>query len=214
MALSIALRTDAGSVLVFAGLLNVVTGLVFRLPLPVQPMKAIAAVAIAEALAPGEIAAAGFVAGAIVLVLGLTGAVGLVERWVPRPVVRGIQLGVGMKLAAKGLEMIAELPWGGADSLALALGGAALVLATAHVRRFPSALVLLAGGLDYAFLSVKDESSSVSLVSALVGGGAYFWFTPRFAVKASALAGGYLGFLSGGGSASAQLAVEAGAQLE
>lgn len=72
----------------------------------------------------------------------------------------------------------------------------------------------VAGGLDYAFLPVKDESSSVSLVSALVGGGAYFWFTPRFAVKAAALGGVYLGFLSSGGSTSAQLAVEAGAQLE
>jgi len=74
--------------------------------------------------------------------------------------------------------------------------------------------LFVAGGLDYTFLPVKDESSSVSLVSALLGGGTYFWFTPRFAVKAMALGGGYAGFLNSGGSASVQLAVVAGAQLE
>jgi hypothetical protein len=60
--------------LVFAGLLNVVTGLVFRLPLPVQPMKAIAAVAIAGALTPGSIAAAGIGVGAVLFVLAAVAA--------------------------------------------------------------------------------------------------------------------------------------------
>ena len=81
--------------LFFAGLLNVMVGLAFNQPIPVQPMKAIAAVAIAEGLAPGEIAAAGFLSGAILLALVLTGLVTTAERWIPRPVVLGIQLGVG-----------------------------------------------------------------------------------------------------------------------
>ena len=112
---------DAGTVLVFAGLFNVATGLLFDKPVPVQPMKAIAAVAIAEGLAPGSIAAAGFATGALVLVLGLTGLVGVVDRWVPRSVVRGIQLGVGLKLAIKGVTIPLELGWWDVDGLALAL---------------------------------------------------------------------------------------------
>ena len=143
---------DAGSLLVFAGLFNIVTGLLFRLPLPVQPMKAIAAVAVAEALAPGEIAAAGFVAGAVVLLLGLTGIVELVERWVPRPVVRGIQLGVGIKLASKGVGMVAELPWWATDGVVVAAVGAGIVVATAGMRRFPAALLLLVAGLGLFWL--------------------------------------------------------------
>ena len=42
-----------------AGLMNILTGLVFRQPIPVQPMKAIAAIAIAEGLLRDEIIAAG-----------------------------------------------------------------------------------------------------------------------------------------------------------
>jgi MFS superfamily sulfate permease-like transporter len=138
---------DVGTVLVFAGLFNVITGWVFNQPVPVQPMKAIAAVAIAEGLAPGEIAAAGFGAGVVLLALAFTGLVTAAEKWVPRPVVRGIQLGVGLKLATTGVEMILGVEWWGADSRLVALVGAVMVLATTRMRRFPSALILLMAGL-------------------------------------------------------------------
>ncbi len=154
---------DGGTVLVFAGLFNVVTGLVFNQPVPVQPMKAIAAVAIAEGLAPGEIAAAGFGAGIVVLALGWTGGVTLVARLVPRPVVRGIQLGVGLKLAVTGVGMIAAVDWWGTDSRIVALAAAVLVLGTARIRRFPSALVLLVAGLVLLFLGRPEAVEHVPL---------------------------------------------------
>jgi hypothetical protein len=138
---------DGGTVLVFAGLFNVTTGLLFNQPIPVQPMKAIAAVAIAEGLAPAEIAAAGFGAGLLMLALALFGAVRVAERWIPRPVVRGIQLGIGLKFVGAGLSMVLGVGWWGADSRFVAIAGAALVLVTARNRRFPSALVLFLAGL-------------------------------------------------------------------
>ena len=137
---------DGGSILLFAGVLNIVTGFVFNQPVPVQPMKAIAAVAIAEGLMPGEIAAAGFATGVIVLFLGLTGLITVAERIIPRPVVRGIQLGVGLKLAAKGVTLALAAGWWAWDGRLVALAGAALVLLTYHRAKFPSAVVLFAGG--------------------------------------------------------------------
>lgn len=137
---------DAGSVLVFAGLFNIAGGLLFNQPIPVQPMKAIAAVAVAEALSPGEVAAAGFSAGLVILLLGASGLAARAERLVPRPVVRGIQLGVGLKLAVQGLGLIAPLPWFALDGIVLAAAAAGLVLATSGLERFPSALILFLGG--------------------------------------------------------------------
>ena len=56
-----------------AGVYNIATGLLFDIPMPVQPMKAIAAVAIAQ---PGfdlpQVMAAGIFVGAVVLLLGAT----------------------------------------------------------------------------------------------------------------------------------------------
>jgi len=144
---------DGGSILLFAGLFNLATGLMFNQPVPVQPMKAIAAVAIAEGLAPGEIAAAGFLAGAIVLFLGLTGLIQKIEKLVPRPVVRGIQLGVGLKLAVKGVAFILATQWVAWDGTVIAIIAAIMVLAMSHREKFPSALVLFIAGFGLMFIN-------------------------------------------------------------
>ena len=154
---------DAGTVLVFAGIFNVLTGFVFNQPIPVQPMKAIAAVAIAEQLAPGEIAASGFVAGAIILVLVVTGLVTWAEKIIPRPVVRGIQLGVGLKLAAKGLSMVVGLGWFGLDSRLLAVGAAVIILISNRFKRFPAALVVFTAGLVFVAIGHADVLQGASL---------------------------------------------------
>ena len=154
---------EGGSVLFFAGLLNVLIGLAFNQPIPVQPMKAIAAVAIAEGLAPGEIAASGFLSGAILLALVFTGLVTTAERWIPRPVVRGIQLGVGLKLAAKGVTMALAGGWWDLDGRLLALAAALLVLLTVRRERFPSALIVLVAGIVLIPLEGLDALAGVSL---------------------------------------------------
>src|SRR3990172_4072167 len=61
-----------GPSLLAAGLMNIVTGLAFGIPMPVQPMKAIATVAIAEGMNESQIIAAGIATGAMVLLLALT----------------------------------------------------------------------------------------------------------------------------------------------
>lgn len=137
---------DIGSVLFFAGLANIITGFAFNQPVPVQPMKAIAAVAIAESLSPGTIAAAGLGVGVLVFALGATGLVQTVERLVPRPIVRGIQLGVGLKLLAKGVSM-ASGEW------LIAGVAAALVILSTRWKRFPSAMALFGMGLVYMLIA-------------------------------------------------------------
>ncbi len=151
---------DAGSILLFAGLYNILTGFLFNQPIPVQPMKAIAAVAIAEALSPGEIAAAGLAAGAVVFLFGLTGFVETIERLIPRAIVRGIQLGVGLKLLVRGLAMITGDSTLYIDNWTVAVLAGATVLLAARWRRFPAALVLFAAGLGLMFLArpaILDE---------------------------------------------------------
>lgn len=116
LAMSITCHMDLGLILIWAGLLNVATGLLFRQPIPVQPMKAIAAVAITEGLTGGAITAAGLWMGAIMLVLALAGAVEWLARHTPGAVVRGLQVGIGAKLAWQGLIWMGGLPLLGGDS--------------------------------------------------------------------------------------------------
>lgn len=108
--------------LFFAGLSNIITGYSWDVPMCVQPMKSIAAVAISEGLSVEQVTAAGMWMGVFCVVLGITQLIELVNIIVPLPVVSGLQLGVGLRLASKGLVMIADLPWvSQADCILLAL---------------------------------------------------------------------------------------------
>ncbi len=149
---------DATVVFAGAGLFYVGAALYFRLPMPVQPLKAFSAIAIASALSPSVIAAGALILGATYLLLGATGLIGVVARAVPVAVVKGIQLWLGIALLRSGWEM-AQRPQGLLEAPAfaplgipvpvgvpLAAGGLALVLVLLRWRFAPASVVVLAAG--------------------------------------------------------------------
>lgn len=142
---------DFGASLFFAGAFNIVTGLTFAIPMAVQPMKAIAAVALSQGLTAPQIMAAGITVSVVILVLGLTGLIGVLDRVVPRSVVRGLQLSLGLTLVGKGMTMItgtqALFGW---DSYATAVAAGLLVLTMVGSRLVPAALVLFVAGIALA----------------------------------------------------------------
>ena len=152
LALSQRAGLDFATGLLFAGLCNVLTGLVFSIPMAVQPMKAIAAVALAEGLNAGQIVAAGAIVGAIVLLLGVTGLVDRLARAIPRSVVRGVQLGLGLALVIQAMKLVASTgEWLAPDGYLTAVGGALAALWLSGERtRVPGALVIFAAGLGLA----------------------------------------------------------------
>jgi MFS superfamily sulfate permease-like transporter len=142
---------DFAAALFFAGVFNVVTGLTFAIPMAVQPMKAIAAVALTEGLTPGQIVAAGAMVSAVILLLGLTGWIEWLNRAVPKSVIRGLQLALGLSLLMKALQMVAGTKqWLGPDSYLIGLAGALVVILLFFSRRVPAALVLFGAGLALA----------------------------------------------------------------
>ncbi len=162
--MSITNGLDFASALFFAGLFNIITGLTFSIPMAVQPMKAIAAVAISEHLSLGQILAAGIWTSSIVLILGITGLITLVDRLIPKPVIRGLQLGLGLQLIEQGLRLVRDthLLWG-FDSISIGIFGFALVLAFASSRKVPSALMLFIAGLGLAAASNTEVISTLRL---------------------------------------------------
>ncbi len=145
----------AGSVLFFAGLFNITTGLLFGIPMCVQPMKAIAAVAITEKLTPAEIHGAGIFVGGFFLLISLPGFLRIIRKVMPLCVVRGLQLGIGLSLMIKGFSYIAETgAFLGADSILTGIAGAVIVFLFFFSKRFPSALVLFALGVVITYASV------------------------------------------------------------
>ena len=87
---------SATAALLPAGLLYLVAALAYGLPIPVQPLKAFGAIAIAKGLGVDVIAAGAMLMGLVFLVLARTGALDLAARAFPRPLIRGVQLAVGL----------------------------------------------------------------------------------------------------------------------
>ncbi|HEY8740419.1 MAG TPA: putative sulfate/molybdate transporter [Candidatus Dormibacteraeota bacterium] len=160
--LAIALITlnhlNATAVLAGAGLFYLATALVYRLPVPVQPLKAVSAIAIASRLGPPGIAAAGLEIGVIFTLLSLTGLADRLRSVFVAPVVRGIQLGIGLLLAKAAVDLIfrghqlhlapTQLDQMGLGPAVLIGFGVTLALFVFSLRSVPGAsLLLLAGGL-------------------------------------------------------------------
>jgi sulfate permease, SulP family len=139
------------AVLLPAGLLYVGAALVYRLPVPVQPLKAFGAIAIAKGLGQDEIAAGALLMGVIFLVGGQLGLVDLAGRAFPRALVRGVQLTVGLLFLKIAWGLVHHPPKGFREyalspGWAIPLAAIGLVLALTLRRRLVS-LVLVATGI-------------------------------------------------------------------
>lgn len=139
---------DPAGVCTVFGLLQIATGILYRIPMPVQPLKAMATIMLAERHSPGTLAAGGLVIGAAMLVLAATGMLDWIARVVPRAVVRGIQLGLGLTLARLALS-----DYAGADGApGYVVAGLAVVtlLLLRRQHRVPGPLVVIGLGGLYA----------------------------------------------------------------
>ncbi|HEY4667950.1 MAG TPA: putative sulfate/molybdate transporter [Anaerolineales bacterium] len=155
---ALAAHLDGTSVLTMFGLMQILTGLRYRIPMPVQPLKAMAAIVIAQKLGGPVLYGAGLAIGITMLLLSISGLIDWLARVVPKSVIRGIQFGLGLQLATLALKEYVQ-----ADGISgYWLAGMAFVLAVIFLgnRRYPAALFLVVIGFVYAF-AFKLQASSI-----------------------------------------------------
>lgn len=92
----------AGRPLFLIGILYIFSAIFFRLPIPVQPLKAMAAIVIAQSLPVSYLSAGGVWMGIILILLSVTGKIEWLSQYFTKPIVKGIQLGVGLMLIKTG----------------------------------------------------------------------------------------------------------------
>jgi SulP family sulfate permease len=157
------------------GLFYLMTGLYYRMPVPVQPLKAVGAIAIAypNQITEPVIGAAGILFGGILLLLSLTRMVDQIAKLFTQPVVRGIQLALGLIFLKKGIELIVGQNLflsglGGKFSeyhINLILGFAvfAMVLMLLDNKKFPAALASLVVGIVAGFVLGGLDGRALSI---------------------------------------------------
>ncbi len=122
------------------GLFYAFSGAFYGLPIAIQPMKAASAAVLIEPMDTHSIAGAGLVIGLFFLIVGATGLVDRIARIIPPTVAAGLQLGLGLSLAALGIELLSEHLW-------LGLGICALILVMLRNSRLPAALAAVVVGV-------------------------------------------------------------------
>src|SRR4051812_102463 len=147
-AMILAARLNAGSVLFVFGAFQILTGVLYRMPMPVQPLKAMAAIVITQKLSATTLYGGGLAIGVLVLLLTVSGLLGWLARAIPASVVRGVQFGLGLQLALlAGRDFLTK---GGLPGYALAAVAFVVVILLWGNRRLPAGLAVVALGLAYA----------------------------------------------------------------
>lgn len=149
------------TVLLGFGLFYIISGLYYRIPMPVQPLKAVSAIAISLGLSTTVIGAAGLIMGIILLLLSMTNLISTIVKFFPQAMVRGIQLSVGLLLLKKGVE--------------LSFGKAPYISdVTSNFNQMPISIILaVSAGLIFVFfkfiLSRHSERFPPSLALLILG---------------------------------------------
>jgi xanthine/uracil/vitamin C permease (AzgA family) len=158
-------KVDPFGILFSFGTAMLVCGLYYRTPFPVQPMKAIGAVAATQAaqtatITAGAVYGAALVTGLIWLLLGLTGAARRLTSWVPRYVVVGIVLGLGIGFMLEGIKLMS------AEWLIAAIGLTGTLLLLSN-KKLPAMFLLLLFGI--ACGAIRQPQLLHHLLGAQVG---------------------------------------------
>ncbi|MBW8016447.1 MAG: transporter [Planctomycetes bacterium] len=163
----LAIGLHAPSVLIMFGAMQIFTGFFYRMPMPVQPLKAMAAIVIAQGatgkITPKILYGAGLAIGITIFLLTVTHLIDWIAKVIPKCVIRGIQFGLGLKLAL--LVAIKKYIWAdGVNGLWLAIIAFLIIIFFIGNRKYPAALFVILLGLVYALIFNHDKIELVSSV--------------------------------------------------
>jgi hypothetical protein len=138
------LKMDPFGILFAFGAALLICGLYYKTPFPVQPMKALGAAAVTQAaqtaiITSATVYAAGLVTGLMWLALGWSGAATGIARTVPRFVIIGIVLGLGLGFMIEGIKLMST----GWVVASIGLAGTLMLLTN---RTVPAMFLLLLFG--------------------------------------------------------------------
>jgi SulP family sulfate permease len=158
------------------GIFYVLAGIYYGVTVPVQPMKVIGAYAIATAMEPSQITAAGYLMGLVLLLVGATGAITFIGRYIPRSVIRGVQLSTGTLLMVQGVKLMLGTsmlqkihqtvePYLSVQSIGpvpigiiIGIAGGCLTLILLGNKKFPAGLIVVVAGLALGLVLGNRQS--------------------------------------------------------
>lgn len=147
---------DPASSFIMFGVMQIMTGIVYGIPMPVQPMKAMAVLMISQKLSGSLLYGAGLSIGIIMLILTSTNLLKLIVKYIPKSVIRGIQFGLGLSLAK--LALSDYVMKDGLNGYLLAGIGFLITIILIGSRKYPPAIFVILTGIAFASFVTVDFS--------------------------------------------------------
>jgi len=163
VALILTTGLDTPSVLIVFGLVQIMTGLIYKIPMPVQPLKAMATLVIAQQISGNVLLGGGLSIGIIMLILSSTGLLTKISAVIPKAVVRGIQLGLGISLSMLALQKY--IPNQGYGGLILASFTFIVIILLIDNKKYPASILALLLGFIYVFIFEGNSIKFFNLIS-------------------------------------------------
>jgi SulP family sulfate permease len=138
-------------------------------------MKVISAYAIATAMTVPQITASGYLIAVVLLIIGVTGAITAIGRYIPKSVIRGVQLSTGTLLMIEGIKFMlgttrlqmlrqAAEPYLSITSVGpvpvgiiIGIAGGVLTLLLLENKKFPAGAVVVLGGIALGLIFGSRE---------------------------------------------------------
>lgn len=145
---------DPASSFIMFGIMQIITGLAYGIPMPVQPLKAMAILMITNKFSGSMLYAAGLTIGITMLLFTSSGLLKWLVNIIPRSVVRGIQFGLGINLALLALKDYIQSD--GYIGYILAGVGFIIIVFLIGNRKYPPAIFVVLFGAVYALIFSMD----------------------------------------------------------
>lgn len=156
----LATNLEVSTTLVVFGILQILTAFTYGLPMPVQPLKAVAMIVITQKISASVIFGGGLAIGVLMLTLTVTGLLTWLNRIIPKTVIRGIQLGLGLQLSL--LAVKEYIPSDAYVGYIFAAAGFIVGIVLIGNRKYPPAIFILLLGLLYIALFKLDMVSRIA----------------------------------------------------
>jgi hypothetical protein len=151
----VVLGLNPAGIFLAMGLSNLILGLIYRLPLPIEPKKVIGTIALEKKWAPSQIYLSGMLTGIVWLFLTYSKFAKKLAAITPIVIVRGIQLGLVFILLKESLKLMQS-------NILLAIVSIILIILLFNNRILPSTIAIFSLGLAMVFLSNPDLSLELS----------------------------------------------------
>lgn len=155
---------SATGIFLTIGLFYLIAGHYFKVPIPVQPMKAISSYAIATGATTAEISGSAALISLLLLFIGITGSIDFLSRKIPKSVIRGIQFSTGTLLMMQGIKLII-----GQSTHQLAAGKAEPFLSVSALGPLPVGILFGGAGILITLFLMQSKKYPAALVLIALG---------------------------------------------